>query len=135
ATYYFVKSFGIPGMALAFSLTSIINLLILMAELHYKIGNIHDQYLTINTLKILIATALSSAACYGALYAIAPVVNMHTYWGIFLQAAGAGTVGALIFVAFGWLFGLSDAHNLLKATKSVLIKSTRPITILMNFWN
>ncbi|MGE5298139.1 MAG: murein biosynthesis integral membrane protein MurJ, partial [Acidobacteriaceae bacterium] len=40
ATYYFVKSFGIPGMALAFSLTSIINLLILMAELHYKIGNI-----------------------------------------------------------------------------------------------
>ncbi len=135
ATYFFTRWLGIPGMAIAFSLTSIINLILLLAELHHKLGNIHDEYLIINTLKILIATTLSATASFIGLYMIAPWVDMTRYVGVLIQAVGAGTFGVAVYLAIGWMLGLSESHNLVKLLRSMLTKTVRPFVIIWSMWS
>ncbi len=135
ATYYFARHYGIPGMAIAFSVTSIINLIMLLAELHHKMGNIHDEYLIINTLKILIATAVAATGTFLSLYMIAPFVDMSRYVGVLTQAVGAGTIGVCLYLAVGWVMGLSESHNLVKLIRSMLSKSVKPFVYIWSMWS
>jgi len=122
ATYFFVTRFGVPGMAIAFSLTSIIHLLLLVTELHKKMGHIRDQYLIINSLKIVIASAVSAVGAYLSLYAIAPLVNMQTYIGVFIQATGATIIGIAIYMGVTWVQRLEETRNIVKLLKSYYLK-------------
>jgi putative peptidoglycan lipid II flippase len=135
STYYLTRMLGIPGMAMAFSITSIIELIMLSAELHHRIGAIHDEYLIINVLKILIASGFAGLASFLSLYAISPVVDMTTYWGVLIQAVGAGIVGAVVYIGASWLMGLNESHNLVKLLRSVLVKSAKPFSMIWNILN
>ena len=117
-------------MALSFSATSILNLIILVAELHYKLGNIHDEYLIINSLKIIIAALISGAMTFVSLYLVSPLVNMSTYFGVFIQAATAGLVGVITYLIFGWFLGLAETHNLVKLLRITANKFGKPINII-----
>ncbi len=134
ATYFLVQRFGIPGMAMAFSLTSILHLLILAAELHYKIGNIHDEYLILNSLKIIISSVLSGLFAYISLYAIAPIVDMQTYLGIFIQAVGSGLVGTIVFLLVSLMVGLDETKNIVSLLKSYGGKLRKPLHVIANIW-
>jgi len=135
ATYYLTMKFGISGMALSFSITSIVNLLLLLVELHAKLGSIHDDYLLLNSLKIIISSIFAGAGAYFSLYLIAPIVNMHTYWGILIQGVGAGLLGLVVYLIFGWILNLSETHNLLKLLRTTGNKIGRPINIVWNWWS
>lgn len=132
-TFYLTTKMGIAGMALAYSLTSIIHLIILLMELHRRLGSIHDEYLIISSLKIIIAALVSGAAAFVSLYMIAPLVNMATYLGVLIQGAGAGVIGVLVYLAMGWIIGLSETHDLVKLLRSSAIKIGRPVNAIINW--
>jgi putative peptidoglycan lipid II flippase len=134
-TYFGVKFLGVPGIALAFSLTTILNLILLFIQLHYTIGTIEDEYMIINTLKILIATAISASLAYLSLYLIAPFVNMNTYLGILIQGTGAGAMGITAYIFAGLALRLAESANIIRLLKAMLIKSTRPITMLWSLFS
>ncbi|MBI4049594.1 MAG: murein biosynthesis integral membrane protein MurJ [Candidatus Doudnabacteria bacterium] len=123
-TYFLVMRFGVPGMALAFSLTSIIQLLMLVAELHHKIGNIHDDYLIINALKVGISSVIAGLTTYVGLYLIAPWVDMNTYVGVLVQAVGAGIIGVTTYVGVGLMISLEEAKHLLTSIRTMVAKVT-----------
>jgi putative peptidoglycan lipid II flippase len=132
-TFYLTGKLGIAGMALAYSVTNIINLALLIMELHRRLGNIHDEYLIINCLKIIIASLLGGAGAYVALYMIAPVVNMQTYWGVLIQGMGAGAIGVICYLITGFIMGLSESHDLVKLLRTTGNKLGRPINIIWNW--
>ncbi len=132
--YILIPKFGIAGMALAFSITSIANLLILIMELHYKLGNIHDEYLLVNSLKIIISSILAGAATFVSLYLVAPLVDLHTYLGVLIQGLIAGLVGLGVYLGIGWVLGLSESHNLVKLARTTANKIGRPINVIFNMW-
>lgn len=133
-TYLFVQKFGVPGMALAFSLTVIIQLMLLVAELHRRIGNIHDEYLILNSLKIAISSAVSGLFMYLSLYLVAPLVDMSTYAGVLTQALSAAIVGGCVYLAVSWAMNLSESRHLVSVLKSAGRKLIRPIDIIANIW-
>ncbi len=134
-SYYLIPRYGLAGMALTFSITNIINLVILIMELHYKLGPIHDEYLVVNTLKIVIASLLAGASTFVSLYLVAPIVNMHTYLGVFVQAAAAGIVGVGIYLGAGYILGLAETHDLVKLLKLTGQKIGKPLNIIWNWMN
>ncbi|MEJ0021167.1 MAG: murein biosynthesis integral membrane protein MurJ [Candidatus Doudnabacteria bacterium] len=134
-TYYLVGRLGIAGMALAYSVTNIINLALLIMELHRRLGNIHDEYLIENCMKIIIASLIGGAVAYVSLYMIAPLVNMHTYWGVLIQGVSAGLIGAGAYLGIGWLEGLAETHDLVKLLRTTGNKIGRPINIIWNWWS
>lgn len=134
-TYYLTRRLGIAGMALAFSITNVINLLLLITELHYKLGNIHDEYLIVNTLKIIIAALLGGTIAFVSLYILAPIVGTYTYFGVLAQGLISVFAGGLVYLLAGWIMGLSETRDLLKLLRSTGSKIGKPINIIWNWWS
>ena len=58
-----------------------------------------DATIVTQTLKILLASVLLGAVSYGTLYLVDPILNTHTIFGIFAQAAIATILGGVAYVA------------------------------------
>ena len=103
--------------------------------MHYKLGNIHDEYLMISTLKIVISSIVAGAGSFVTLYILAPVVGLQTYWGVFTQGVGAALVGIMIYLFFTYVLGLSETLHLIKLLRTTGQKIGRPINIIYNWFN
>lgn len=94
----FSKLWGVSGLALAFSVSSIFNFVLLWLFLFVRLGDL-DQ------VKILYAVAKFSAAALFAGLMIqvakilaAPYLNMETFSGVTIQALFAGLVGLVVYI-------------------------------------
>jgi len=134
-TYYLVGKYGIAGMALSFSITNVINLVLLVIELHNKLGSIHDEYVITNTLKIIIASLVAGAITYVSKFLVAPMVDMQTYWGVLIQAAVCGMIGIGVYLGTGWILGLSETRHLVRLARTTASKIGKPINIIFNWWS
>ncbi len=132
---YFIPKFGLAGMALSFSITSIVNLIMLVMELHRKIGSFHDEYLIVNALKILISSLLAGAGAFVTLYLVSPLVDLHTYFGVLIQALLAGVIGLGIYLGVSWLLDMTETKELVKLLKTTTAKVGKPINSLFNLWS
>ncbi len=129
---YLIPKYGLAGMALAFSIASILHLSILIMELHRKLGHIHDEYLIVNSLKIVIAAILAGAGSFVALYLVAPIVDLHTYFGVLVQALISGLIGISLYLGIGWVLGLAETHDLVKLLRTTAAKIGKPINTIWN---
>lgn len=134
-TFFLTNKIGIAGMALAYSITSIINLSLLMMELHRRLGNIHDEYLIINCLKIVIASLIAGTGAFTTLYAIAPIVDMQTYFGVLVQGIASGIAGVVLYLVAGYILGLSETRGLITLLRTTGSKLGKPINIIWNWWS
>lgn len=134
-TYVGVKEFGVPGMVLAFSFSSVVNLIILLMHLHYKVGSLRDDYLIINLLKIVIASICGAVTTYIMLYVVAPLVDMQTYWGVLIQGASSGIIGVTVYLFAGMLLKIDESNNIMRLIKSAFLKSTKPISTFFSTWS
>jgi putative peptidoglycan lipid II flippase len=134
-TYFLAHKYGVPGLAMAFSVTSIFEVAILMMELHFKLGSIHDEYLIVSSIKIMISSLLAGVATYVSLYMIAPFVNMHKYLGVFTQGVSAGLIGCAVYLAVSWVLGLQETHNLVAVTRNAVSKLGKPFAYVWSMWS
>ena len=104
-------------------------------ELHYKLGNIHDEYLIANTLKIVIASLIGGAAAFVSLYLLAPIVGTNTYFGVLGQGLSAGLIGGPCYLLSGWALGLSETRNLVTLLRTTGSKIGKPINMIWNWWS
>jgi len=132
--YYLVSQYGIAGMAMSFSFTVILQLLMLLVELHRKIGSLHDEYLILSSIKIAISSVIAGLAIYVSLYLVAPLVDMQTYVGVFVQALGSGFIGGLCFLGASLALGLEESRHLTTMVKSFMVKISRPLLMIINIW-
>jgi len=102
------KYFGVLGLALAFSLAALINMLLLFIVLRYRLGDLGDSEITKSILKTSVITVIAGVVCYCILFVMANLVDMQTYLGIFLQAGSAFVVGAGVFVLLAWVFKFKE---------------------------
>jgi putative peptidoglycan lipid II flippase len=100
--------FGVFGLAMAFSISSIINMLLLYIFLHLKVNTINDYQIINSILKITFNSMLAGAVAYIFLQFLASIVDMYTFAGIFLQGFGAGLAGLLSYLLLGIVFKLDE---------------------------
>jgi len=94
---------GVEGLALAFSIASILNMIILLGALRFRLGDLDDKKITWSTLKISFNSIIAGTALYLTLNLMADLVNMQTFVGIFLQGAIAGIIGLIVYLAMSLL--------------------------------
>lgn len=123
---------GIVGLAWAFSLSSLLHLLLLLTVLHSRLGGLQDRMLLVSVARAGAATLASAlaiqgpgvllaglpwdialpwylAAILGGLKGmIASVVNMQTFFGIALQLFGSLLGGVLVFLLVARLLGATE---------------------------
>jgi len=107
---WFSASMGVMGLALAFSIASIVQFSGLIFFLKRKVGDIDESNLIKHTLKILAASLVMVITIQAAKYAIAPFVDMQTFFGVAIQAVFAIVVGLTTYQIFAIVMRLPEAH-------------------------
>ncbi|MBU2235520.1 murein biosynthesis integral membrane protein MurJ [Patescibacteria group bacterium] len=94
-----VQSMGVLGLALAFSIASFVNMILLLAALRARLGDLDDHRIITSTLKIILLSLLMGLVVQGLKYVIGPLVDMKTFFGVFIQTAGSIFGGGLIYIS------------------------------------
>jgi len=110
-SWLLAKSFGVIGLGLAFSISSIINMLLLYIILSIKIPSINDQKIFDSILKISSMSILAGFVTYIALNILALILTTNTGVGIFLQGFIAGILGLITYLLLGIILGLDELRN------------------------
>lgn len=98
----------VVGLALALSISGIIQVFLLLVLLYRKLENIKIKEIFYFCIKIfagLIALAFFGVLC---LKITAGFVDMQKFWGIFLQAAIASIIGLGAYIACAFVFKLKE---------------------------
>ena len=103
ASLVFAPLYGVAGLALAFSLASIVNFILLWVALRIKIGDLDEASILNSLFKMSIAAFAMAPIVQLTKGFIAPMVDMERFWGIFLQGFIAGIIGLGIYFLVGLL--------------------------------
>jgi len=104
-------SMGITGLALAYSIGSFFNALILYLFLRGKI-KIEEWPVLIFFLKIFAASIIMAVALQEVKFIMAIFVDMTRFWGVFLQTLVGMTVAISLYLILAWVFGCEEAASI-----------------------
>ena len=97
------QRWGIYGLALAFSISSVVNTLLLLIALRVVVGDLDERRILRSTIKIIAATIIMGAIVQLMKYFIATGVNMQTFLGVALQTSIAFVAGVIAYIIIAYL--------------------------------
>ncbi|MCB9802671.1 murein biosynthesis integral membrane protein MurJ [Candidatus Nomurabacteria bacterium] len=119
-SFLLVRHLQVMGLALAFSLSSILNMVLLYLLLHKKNKDLDDQKIFFSIIKISLISIPTGAITYLALQFLSTIVDMRTFLGILIQGFGAGLVGLIIYLILAIVFKLEEIDLVRKLLKRLL---------------
>ncbi len=123
AWYLVSRGMGTPGLALAFSVGSILNLAALWVFLRRRVGDLGEAKIMKPLLMMCGAGALMAVTVQTAKVLLGRVVDMQSFLGIFTQGAVAGTLGLAVYVGAAVLMGSEDARRVV----SLYARKVQPV--------
>ncbi|MDD4901059.1 MAG: murein biosynthesis integral membrane protein MurJ [Patescibacteria group bacterium] len=89
---------GVAGLALAFSVSSIMNLILLWLWLKLEIGGIDEAKIFISTVKFSLAALIAGLVVQGVKIIIGDNIDMTRLWGVLTQGLIAGLLGLAVYL-------------------------------------
>ena len=83
------QTMGIQGLALAFSVAAIVQLVLLLGTLHWQLGSFNDREVLLSIVKVTAAALAATVVLQALKYPLAELVNMERFWGVFVQMTGS----------------------------------------------
>ena len=106
--FYLSAQYGLIGLIGAFSISAIINALLLYYFINKKTNFICHNRIYKPLLKISGAALASGYLSYQTLYFVEPFLNTSTGVGIFLQGFIAGIVGLVLYCILSWILKIEE---------------------------
>ncbi len=94
----FARMYGVEGLAIAFSISTIIQLAVLLGILHFKLDGFDDAKVMISVSKMVFAAIIAAVVTQILKTPIAYMVDMERFWGILTQLIGAFSGGILAYI-------------------------------------
>ncbi|MEX2054766.1 MAG: murein biosynthesis integral membrane protein MurJ [Candidatus Andersenbacteria bacterium] len=90
---------GVEALAVAFSFSAIVNLVLLLGTLHWQLDGFNDREVLMSLLKITIAALVAGFVAQLIKYPIAQIVDVQrTFIGVFTQLVVAGGGGLVTYI-------------------------------------
>ncbi|MDO9231253.1 MAG: murein biosynthesis integral membrane protein MurJ [bacterium] len=115
AVVMLIEKYKILSLAMAFSLSAIVQMFLLLFFLRAKYDDLEDKKIVTSIGKITIATFFSGAVIQGSKYLVAKIVDLDTFLGVFSQLFIASMLGALVFLLVCHLLKLEEFINFKKS--------------------
>lgn len=108
--------FGVTGLALSFTISSIINAGWLFIALHRRVGHLDEDAIIVSTMKIIGVTVIMAIA----VQVVKPVTvsfgfTLEQGIGVLVQGLVGSVVGVLVYVTMAGLFRLEEASLMTRA--------------------
>lgn len=115
--------FGVAGLALAFSISSIINFVSLWFYLHSSLGDLDDLRIIVSVFKFSVAAIAAGFIVQITKVAVWPFIDMNTFLGVFIQGTAAGAMGLLGYFFVCFLLNSEELANFWESVKRKLPKA------------
>lgn len=122
------RTLGIAGLAVAFSVATYVNLLLLWRGLRKSYGPLGEREFLFSAGIALLASFALVAAGYPVRQLFGTLFPLRTYWQVALQAGAAGLVGTGAFFLVAHLLKSSELTEFRSALNRRMFK-TRPATV------
>ena len=119
---WLAKKLGTPGLALGFSISTIVNFVLLFVFLHRRLEGLDERRIVVSTLKYSIAALLAACSIQAMKLLVWPYADMTRFSGVLLQAAAAGFFGLLVYLGMCSLLKSEEFLELWKVTKRRFFK-------------
>lgn len=107
-----VRSLGVMGLGISFSVASIVNMVLLLFTLRRRVGYLDDRRIASSTVKIVLISFVMALVVWGMKYFLELGVDMTTFVGVFIQGVGAGVVGCVVFIMLALVFRCDEIRIL-----------------------
>lgn len=118
---------GVRGLALAFTVASLINFLLLWVLLRIKVGTLHEAKIFFSIGKIIIASFVMAIVVQFMKFGVEPYFGTETFMGVFLQGLISGLVGIAVFVVVGLLLKSEELSTFISSIKKRMFRERRPV--------
>ncbi len=108
---YFASKMGVEGLALAFSISSIVNFVLLWLALHSEMGELDEGRILFSVVKFSIAGLIGGAAIQAGKVLIGSLVNMDKTIGVFSQLAVSVVLGLLFYFFILYLLRSEELYD------------------------
>lgn len=113
---------GAPGMALAFTISGILNFALLWVFLRFKIHDLDEGRIIRAVFKFTVAGIFMGIIIQLSKNFIAPFVDMQTFWGIFIQGVVAGLLGCFTYIIIGLILKCHEMKIFVETIKKKLVR-------------
>jgi putative peptidoglycan lipid II flippase len=96
---YLSPKMGVAGLALAFSVASIVNFILLFIWIYIKTGAINISEFMGSIFKLTISAIFAGLAAQATKSLVWPYIDMTRFSGVFIQLLSAGMAGLLVYGA------------------------------------
>lgn len=89
---------GVAGLALSFSVSTILNFILLFVFLHRRCHGLDEKHIIVSTLKYTVAAFFAAVTIQAMKLLVWPYADMTRFWGVLLQASVAGLFGVIVYL-------------------------------------
>jgi len=112
---------GVQGLALAYSISSVLSAGLLIAILHHRLGTLDDNVIIRSVSRIIAVTIIMTFAVQGTKEALVSLgVSLDYALGVLAQLVIAGLVGVLTYLIFASMFRVEEGEALGRAIRNWL---------------
>ncbi len=121
-SWLLIKPFGLIGLALAYVITAVVNFSLLIVLLGERLGNLQSEQIIKAALRIITAAVPAGLVTYASLQLMAPLVDMRTFFGIFLQGLVSGCGGIICYLVLAYYLKLEEVKFFTNILRSLWLK-------------
>jgi putative peptidoglycan lipid II flippase len=123
-----IKPYGIYGLAVAFSVSSIINMALLLIYLRKYVPNIDGKNIFNSTARIIAATIIAGVITQIAKYIVGTRGELDTFLAVLTQLVIAGGSGLAAFCLASYYFNVKEFFQFTDSVTKKLFKTKNVIT-------
>ncbi|MFZ2682183.1 MAG: murein biosynthesis integral membrane protein MurJ [Patescibacteria group bacterium] len=118
--------YGVPGLALAFSIASLVQLAVLWLGLKAKLGSLDEWNLFKSTTILCLASLAGAAVTQAIKYEIVEFVRLDTFYNVLIQTALAGSAGLIVYLAAAFVLQSPEMLAFAQGLRARFMKAAKP---------
>lgn len=126
----FIGKFGVAGLALAFSISSFVQMSLLLFVLRGRFAYLDDKNIISSIVKISLASFAAGIVAQLVKYSFGSFLDLSTFLAVFIQLICAGAAGALVYLLAANVFKFKEFECIKNSLKNRIFRSRK--TILEN---
>jgi putative peptidoglycan lipid II flippase len=124
--YLLTEEYGVPGLAVAFSIATMMQLAILWVSLKAKLGSLDERALLKSTAILSFAGLAAAAVTQAVKYTVVDYLELDTFMNVFIQTIAAGGAGLFMYFATAFILRSPEMMAFAQGVHSRLIKTAKP---------
>ncbi len=124
-SFYLIRYLGMLGLVFGFSISSIVNFILLIVILRFKVKSISFAGLVDSLLRVSLASLAMAVVAQNVKTILGLVVDMNRFWGVFTQGAIAGILGLVTFAVAAYLLKIEEFDYFANGLKRRFLKKVK----------